>query len=145
MSPWRTVSVALRALARNKLRALLTTLGIIIGVACVVATMGIGEGATKQAEDQLRSLGTNFLMVFPGTTTSSGARAGWGSSSKLSEGDVAAIRNEVHSVSYVSAANRSVAQVVYGRLIDHLCDLAAAPRAGATAAPGLDPNLLPTP
>ncbi len=106
--------VAFRALARNKLRSLLTTLGIIIGVACVVATIGIGEGARLQSENQLRSLGTNFLMVFPGAATSSGARMGMGASSKLSEGDVDAIRQEVGTVSYVSATIRTVGQVVYG-------------------------------
>jgi putative ABC transport system permease protein len=109
-----TLKVAFRALTRNKLRSLLTALGIIIGVACVVATIGIGEGARVQAETQLRSLGTNFLMVFPGTTTSSGARAGMGTSSKLSEDDVDAIRREVQTVSYVSANIRTVAQVIYG-------------------------------
>ncbi|MEO6325521.1 MAG: ABC transporter permease [Thermoanaerobaculia bacterium] len=108
------LKVAFRALARNKLRSLLTTLGIIIGVACVVATIGIGEGAKNQTQNQLRSLGTNFLMVFPGSTTSSGVRAGWGSSSKLSEADVEAIRQEVSSVAYVSATIRTVAQVIYG-------------------------------
>jgi putative ABC transport system permease protein len=106
--------VAFRALARNKMRSLLTALGIIIGVACVVAVVGIGEGARIQAENQLRSLGTNFLMVMPGTITSSGARAGIGSSSKLSEDDVDAIRKEVSSVSYISASIRTVAQVIYG-------------------------------
>ncbi len=111
----RTIlKVAFRALARNKLRSLLTTLGIIIGVACVVATIGIGEGARLQSENQLRSLGTNFLMIFPGTTTSSGARTGFGTNSKLSSDDVDAIRREVSSVAYVSASNRTVAQVVYG-------------------------------
>ena len=114
MTPLRTARIALRALTRNTMRSLLTTLGIIIGVACVVATMGIGEGAKRQQQDSLRSLGTNFLMVFPGARTSSGARAGWGSSSKLSEDDVDAIRGEVRSVSYVSASNRVTAQVVYG-------------------------------
>jgi putative ABC transport system permease protein len=108
------LKVAFRAMGRNKMRSLLTALGIIIGVACVVATIGIGEGARVQAESQLQSLGTNFLMIFPGTTTSSGARSGWGSNSKLSEQDVDAIRQEVSSVSYVSASIRSVAQVVYG-------------------------------
>ena len=108
------LKVAFRAMGRNKMRSLLTTLGIIIGVACVVATIGIGEGARVQAESQLQSLGTNFLMIFPGTTTSSGARSGWGSNSKLSEQDVDAIRQEVLSVSYVSASIRTVAQVVYG-------------------------------
>jgi putative ABC transport system permease protein len=109
-----TLKVAFRALARNKLRSLLTALGIIIGVACVVAVVGIGEGARLQAENQLRSLGTNFLMVMPGTITSSGARAGLGSSSKLSEDDVDAIRREVPSVSYISASIRTVGQVIYG-------------------------------
>jgi putative ABC transport system permease protein len=108
------LKVAFRALTRNKLRSLLTALGIIIGVACVVATIGIGEGARVQAETQLRSLGTNFLMVYPGTTTSSGARAGMGTSSKLSADDVDAIRREVSTVSYVSANIRTVAQVIYG-------------------------------
>jgi putative ABC transport system permease protein len=108
------LKVAFRALSRNKLRSLLTALGIIIGVACVVATIGIGEGARVQAENQLRSLGTNFLMVMPGTITSSGARAGIGSSSKLSEDDVEALRREVSTVSYVSASIRTVAQVIYG-------------------------------
>jgi putative ABC transport system permease protein len=108
------LKVAFRALNRNKLRSLLTALGIIIGVACVVATIGIGEGARVQAETQLKSLGTNFLMVFPGTVTSGGARAGIGSSSKLSEEDVDAIRREVGSVSYVSSNIRTVAQVIYG-------------------------------
>ena len=89
------LKVAFRAMGRNKMRSLLTALGIIIGVACVVATIGIGEGARVQAESQLQSLGTNFLMIFPGTTTSSGARSGWGSNSKLSEQDVDAIRQEV--------------------------------------------------
>jgi putative ABC transport system permease protein len=105
--------VAFRALARNKLRSLLTALGIIIGVACVIATIGIGEGARLQTENQLKSLGTNFLMIFPGATTSSGARTG-ASNSKLSSDDVDAIRREVGSVAYVSATIRTVAQVIYG-------------------------------
>ena len=108
------LKVAFRALSRNKLRSLLTALGIIIGVACVVAVVGIGEGARIQAENQLKSLGTNFLMVLPGSVTSSGARAGFGASSKLSEDDVDAIRREVSTVSYVSASIRTVAQVIYG-------------------------------
>jgi putative ABC transport system permease protein len=108
------LKVAFGALGRNKLRSLLTTLGIIIGVACVVATIGSGDGARIQAQDQLRSLGTNFLMVFPGSVTSGGARSGFGGSSKLSEDDVAAIRSEVPSAAYVSASNRTVAQVIYG-------------------------------
>ena len=110
-----TLKVAFRALARNKMRSILTMLGIIIGVACVVATIGIGEGARLQTENQLRSLGTNFLMIMPGSTTSGGARTGFGmANSKLQDADVDAIRREVGSVAYVSAATRTVAQVVYG-------------------------------
>jgi len=108
------LKVAFRALGRNKLRSLLTALGIIIGVACVVATIGIGEGARIQAENNLRSLGTNFLMVFPGTTTAGGVRMGMGSNSKLSEDDVEAIRREVGSLAYVSSTIRTAAQVIYG-------------------------------
>jgi putative ABC transport system permease protein len=108
------LKVAFRALSRNKLRSLLTALGIIIGVACVVATIGIGDGARLQAENQLKSLGTNFLMIFPGTTTSSGAKTGWGGSSRLSSDDVEALKREVSTVSYVSATIRTVAQVIYG-------------------------------
>ena len=96
------------------MRAILTMLGIIIGVACVIATVGIGEGARMQMESQLKSLGTNFLMIFPGTTTSSGARTGWGNDSKLNETDVIAIRNECKTCAYVSMSTRTVAQVIYG-------------------------------
>jgi len=108
------LTVAFRAINRNKLRSLLTMLGIIIGVACVIATIGIGEGARMQMESQLKSMGTNFLMIYPGATTSSGARSGWGSDSKLNETDVAAIRKECSSCAYVSAQTRTVAQVIYG-------------------------------
>jgi len=109
-----TIRVSLRAINRNKMRAALTMLGIIIGVACVIATIGIGEGARVSMESQLTSLGTNFLMVFPGTTTSSGARGGWGSNSKLNEDDVEAIRSQCSNCSYVSAQQRTVAQIIYG-------------------------------
>ena len=109
-----TLKVSLRAIGRNKMRSILTMLGIIIGVACVIATIGIGEGAQMFMESQLKSLGTNFLIVIPGTTTSSGARTGWGTSSKLNEQDVAALKNECDSCAYISAQVRTVAQVVYG-------------------------------
>lgn len=109
-----TLKVALRAIGRNKLRSILTMLGIIIGVACVIATIGIGEGARAFMESQFKSLGTNFLIVMPGATTSSGARAGWGTNSKLSEQDLAAMKNECQSCAYVSGQVRAVAQVIYG-------------------------------
>jgi putative ABC transport system permease protein len=108
------LKVSLSAIGRNKTRAILTMLGIIIGVACVIATIGIGEGAKLQMQSQLMALGTNFVMVFPGATTSSGARMGWGSDSRLNEADVEAIRNECDSCAYVSAQVRTTSQVIYG-------------------------------
>jgi putative ABC transport system permease protein len=111
---WENLRIALAALRANGMRSLLTTLGIIIGVACVVATIGIGDGARIQAEDQLRSLGTNFLMIYPGSITSGGARAGFGASSKLSYEDLDAIRRDIQDVTYISATNRTTQQVIYG-------------------------------
>ena len=73
----------------------------------MVATIGIGEGAKLQVESQLNSLGTNFLMVLPGTTTSSGARMGFGSNSKLNSDDVDALRKECDACSYVAAQVRT--------------------------------------
>jgi putative ABC transport system permease protein len=108
------LKVAFRAIGRNKMRAVLTALGVIIGVACVVATIGIGDGARLQVESQLQSLGTNFIMVFPGSMTSSGARGGFGTGSKLNESDLEAIRKECGNCAYVSGTVRTVAQLVYG-------------------------------
>ena len=111
---WNVLKVSFRALSRNALRSLLTALGMIIGVACVVATIGIGDGARLQRAERLRSLGTNFLQVNAGSHSASGAHLGSGTSSKLSGEDVEAIRREVPSVAYVSATIRTGAQVVYG-------------------------------
>ncbi len=108
------LKVAFRALARNVLRSLLTALGIIIGVACVIATVGIGDGARLERSERLMSLGTNFLMINPGSHSTGGAHMGSGTSSKLSGEDVEAIRKEVTTVAYVSATIRTGAQVVYG-------------------------------
>ena len=73
-----TLRAALRALRRNKMRSALTMLGIVIGVAAVIATVSIGQGADAAVQEQIRSLGTNLLMVVPGATTASGVRSGWG-------------------------------------------------------------------
>ena len=109
------LKVGMKAIARNKLRSTLTALGIIIGVACVIAMIAVGGGAQAAVQAQISSLGTNFLMVFPGTSTSSGARIFSGQST-LTEDDVAAVRAECPSVAYVSPMSRSSAQVVYGNL-----------------------------
>src|SRR5206468_11639957 len=85
--------VGLKAISRNKLRSFLTMLGIVIGVGCVIAVVAIGNGATKSVEATINSLGTNFIMVFPGATTSGGARMFTGSSTLTPE-DADAIKAE---------------------------------------------------
>jgi hypothetical protein len=90
-----TFNIAFRALRRNKLRSVLTALGIIIGVAAVIAMVGIGKGAKAQVEAQIASLGQNVILVFSGSTTSSGIRTGWGGAGTLKMEDAEAIRREV--------------------------------------------------
>jgi putative ABC transport system permease protein len=105
--------VGLKAILRNKMRSVLTMLGIVIGVACVIAIGAVGAGAAKSIQDNISSLGTNFIMIFPGATTQSGARIHTGESS-LKADDVQAIREECPSVAYVSAGIRTGGQVVAG-------------------------------
>ncbi|MFI5297102.1 MAG: ABC transporter permease [Polyangiales bacterium] len=105
--------LAVRALARNKLRASLTVLGILIGIAAVVAMTALGEGAKAKLTDQMRSLGANMVIIFPGATTSSGARGAAGTAVSLTEEDGQAILRECPSVSAVSASSGAAAQAVY--------------------------------
>jgi macrolide transport system ATP-binding/permease protein len=107
------LTAAARALRRNKLRAILTMLGIFIGVAAVIAMVAVGDGARYSVQQQIQSLGTNLIVVLPGTTTSNGVRAGFGSSSTLTVTDADAIAREVRDASYTSYTDRQVAQVVY--------------------------------
>ena len=109
-----TLRTALRALRRNKLRSTLTMLGIIIGVAAVIATVSIGQGADAAVQAQIRSLGTNLLMVVPGATTAAGVRSGWGGVSTLTVADAQAIARNCPSVRQVSYFKRQIAQVVAG-------------------------------
>jgi putative ABC transport system permease protein len=109
-----TVTVALRALRRNKMRSVLTALGIIIGVAAVIAMVGIGNGAKAQVEAQIASLGENVILIFSGSTTSSGIRTGWGGAGTLKVEDAEAIRREVPGVIAVSEEVVSTTQVAAG-------------------------------
>ena len=109
-----TVRVALRALRRNKLRSALTMLGIVIGVGAVIAMVSIGTGADAEVQRQIRSLGTNMLVVVPGATTSAGVRSGWGGASTLTAGDARAIASECPDVVEVAWAKRRIAQVIQG-------------------------------
>jgi len=109
-----TFNVAYRALRRNKMRSVLTALGIIIGVGAVIAMVGIGNGAKAQVEAQIASLGENVILIFSGSTTSSGIRTGWGGAGTLKIEDAEAIRREVPGVIGVSEEVVSTTQVAAG-------------------------------
>ena len=109
-----TFKIALRALRRNKMRSVLTTLGIIIGVGAVIAMVGVGNGAKAQVEAQIASLGQNVILVFSGSITSSGIRTGWGSAGTLTLDDVKGISREIPGVVAVSPEVRTSAQVASG-------------------------------
>ncbi len=108
------VGAAARALSRNKMRAILTMLGIFIGVAAVVAMVAVGDGARYSVQRQIQSLGANLIVILPGATTSSGVRAGFGSTSTLTVADAEAIAREASAVKAVSYIDRQISQVVYG-------------------------------
>ena len=112
MNPLQVLRVAIRALLRNKMRSFLTTLGVIIGVSAVIAMVGIGEGAKARVADAFASMGSNILMVLSGSTTSGGARGGFGSLPTLTWEDLKAIRAEASAVRYATPQLRSTASVI---------------------------------
>ena len=116
MSLWQSVRIAGRALRVNKLRSALTMLGIIIGVAAVIAMVGVGAGAQARVAEQIQSLGSNLIIVLSGSVTASGIRLGTGSQLTISEDDSAAIAREVPLVQASAPSVRGTAQVVYGNL-----------------------------
>jgi putative ABC transport system permease protein len=107
------LKVGLKAILRNKLRSSLTMLGIIIGVGCVIAMIAVASGASSSIQSSITALGTNFIMIFPGAVTQSGARIFTGQST-LTPDDAVAIRTECPSVAYASPGIRSAGQVVAG-------------------------------
>lgn len=109
-----TLRVALNALRVNKLRSALTMLGIIIGVAAVIAMIAIGTGAQSRVEDQIKSLGSNIMLILPGSTTQSGVRLGSGANQTLTEDDAAAIARDIPEVAQAAPVNRGSGQVVAG-------------------------------
>ncbi len=109
-----TFKIAFRALRRNKLRSVLTALGIIIGVGAVIAMVGIGNGAKAQVEAQIASLGENVILIFSGSTTSSGIRTGWGGAGTLKIEDAEAVRREVPGIVNVSEEVVSTSQIAAG-------------------------------
>ncbi len=112
----QTLKIALRALRTNKMRSFLTMLGIIIGIAAVIAMMAVGAGARHVIAQQIASIGSNIILVIPGSTTSGGIRIGTGASQTLTSDDVKAIMAECPSVETAAPTVRSTAQVVFGNM-----------------------------
>jgi len=108
------LKIAARALQRNKMRTVLTMLGIIIGVGAVIAMVSIGNGAKAMVEKQIASLGQNVVLVFSGSVTRGGLNTGWGSSGTLTIDDATSIQREVEGISTVSPEVRTVTQVAAG-------------------------------
>ena len=109
-----TVRIALRALRRNALRSLLTILGIIIGVAAVIAMVSIGQGASVAVQEQIARMGNNMLVILSGSVTQGGVRTGAGGRSTLRVGDAKAVQRECPAVGAVTYTRRQVQQVVVG-------------------------------
>ncbi len=130
MNPLQILLVAVRALMRNKLRSFLTTLGVIIGVSAVIAMVAIGEGARAQVQQSFASMGSNLLIILPGSTTSGGSRGGFGSMPTVTWEDLDAIRTQAPAVKYAAAQLRTNGQVlsedqnwttsIYGTTPDYL-------------------------
>jgi putative ABC transport system permease protein len=114
MSLWDSVLIAVRALRVNLLRSVLTTLGIVIGVASVIILVAVGTGASSEVDKQIKALGTNMLVVFPGSMRVMGRAGGAGTDIPLSEVDVAGIRDKVPGVTAVAGQIEDSGPVVRG-------------------------------
>jgi len=130
MDPLEALRSALGALAANKLRAMLTALGIFIGVAAVIATVAVGAGAREQVLAQIRSLGSNLLLVVPGSVNVGGVRLGAGGRQNMTWDDVRAIEADIPAVEVAAGSIRSTQQVVAGN------------QNWSTAVYGIDPEYL---
>ena len=108
------IRIAMRALARNKLRSSLTMLGIIIGVGAVIAMVSVGQGAQQQAQQQIAAMGSNVLFVSSGTVNRGGMRMGWGATKTLVYDDMVAILRECPLVKEAAPGSQAAAQVVFG-------------------------------
>src|ERR1043165_8274825 len=108
-----TLKIALRALARNKMRSVLTMLGIIIGVGAVIAMVGVGQGAQKAVQDKIASMGSNLLFVQAGSVNRNGTRMGSGATKTLVYDDLKAILREAPAVANAAPGAATQAQVVF--------------------------------
>ncbi len=112
---WKNlIKVAFKSIVKNKMRTLLTMLGIIIGVAAVIVMVAIGKGAEKRIQDQIASMGTNLLTIFPGSMQSRGVRMGPDSGVQLTLDDVERLKRDATLVQAVSPMVRSGAQLIGG-------------------------------
>lgn len=109
-----TLRIALRALWVNKMRSALTMLGIIIGVSAVIIMLAVGTGVSRKISSQISSIGSNLIIVLPGSTTQGGVRIGGGSQSTLTQADAEAILKECSAVAMVAPMHNGTAQVVFG-------------------------------
>ncbi|MFB3813816.1 MAG: ABC transporter permease [Terriglobales bacterium] len=107
------IRIALRALARNKMRSSLTMLGIIIGVGAVIAMVGVGQGAQQKVQEQIQSMGSNLLFVGSGNVTRGGIRMGAGATKTLIYDDMKAIQREVPTVATAAPGSGTSAQIVF--------------------------------
>jgi ABC-type antimicrobial peptide transport system permease subunit len=114
MKAYRTLKTAMKGLRRNPMRAMLTTLGIVIGVGAVIAMMEIGAGSSSAIQKSISSMGANVLLVLPGTATSSGVTFGAGSRTTLTPEDCDAILHDCPAVRSAAPIVRARTQVVYG-------------------------------
>ncbi len=114
MSAWAAFRSAWRALAANALRSVLTMLGIMIGVAAVIAMVAVGQGATDRVQEQMQALGSNIMLVVPGGVSQAGVRLGAQTRQRLTEEDALAIGLEIPEVQVAAPTSRATGQVVWG-------------------------------
>ncbi len=107
-------SIAFRAIKANKMRSILTSLGIIIGVAAVIIMLAVGHGAQISIKNDMQSMGSNLIIIRSGVATSSGARGGHGSQPTMKKGDGDAIQEKISAISLAAPILEETAQVVYG-------------------------------
>src|SRR5688572_8446749 len=112
MSVWETIRVAVRAVAVDKMRSFLTTVGIDVGVTAVMAMVAIGEGAKKSVEEEFTKMGSNLIVVRSGASSSGGMRGGFGTQPTLTWDDLKAIQTEIPSVKMAAPALNSRASVM---------------------------------
>src|SRR5215213_5161443 len=114
MTKFSSIGIALRALRVNTLRSVLTILGIVMGVAAVITMIAISSGAQAEVEEQIASLGTNLLIIVPGSRTLGGVRLGAGSRGSLTEDDAYALTRELTDVQAAAPTLRGSGPMIYG-------------------------------